>query len=99
MEEFITIANKLGGVSFATLLLIILAGSWKGVWVWGRDFAAAEARYKADLQRVQSESNWWRDLAVRATGIAEVQGHVLRVKENKERAQVDDANRRLLDGT
>lgn len=98
MEEVVALLNKLASASFGVLVALILYGSWKGIWVWGRHLAEADARYKADLRRVQEEVDWWRSLAVKATGIAEVQGHVLRVKENKELAKVDDANKRFLDG-
>ena len=38
MAEAITLARELGAVGFPTLLLLILYGSYKGIWVWGRQF-------------------------------------------------------------
>ena len=96
MEEFLAIANKLSGVSFATLLTLILYGSWKRIWVWGRDLSDAEERFRNDLKRMESEREWWQGIAVKATGIAELQGHVLRAKEQKEQATIDTINQQLL---
>lgn len=97
MDELLTLANKLGGVSFATLLLLILYGSWKHVWMWGRDVDALERRHQADMKSITDDRDWWRNVATRATGIAETQGQLLRVKETKTNREIDDLNRRLIE--
>lgn len=78
MDEILTIANKLGGAGFATLLLIILYGSWKNIWVWSRDVDKLTTNYEKLLAKSEEQSQWWRDVAVKATGIAELQGTVAR---------------------
>lgn len=93
MEEILALANKLGGVSFATLLLFILYGSWKHIWLWGKDVEAAiakeEARVIREKQAIYEDRDFWRNIAIRATGLAEVQGQILRVKET---GKLDDVN-------
>lgn len=95
MDDILTLANKLGGVSFATLLLVILYGSWRHVWVWGRDVAALEAKHEAEKRVLTDDRDWWRNLAVRATGIAETQGQLLRTRGGA--PEVSDRNRRLVE--
>lgn len=54
MEELFTLANKLGGLSFATLLVLILYGSWRDIWRWGKDYRALQAEkdeMEADYER------------------------------------------------
>lgn len=70
------LANKLGGASFATLLLLILWASWKNLWTWSRDVDKVTARYEELLTKERDEKEWWRTIAMRATGIAEMQGSV-----------------------
>lgn len=72
MTEFFALANRLGSAGFATLLLAILYGSWKEIWIWGRDATRIVERYEATLVRERTEKEWWREIAMRATGIAEV---------------------------
>lgn len=74
MEEFLTLVNRLGGASFATLLLLILWGSWKEIWTWNRDVTKLTDRYEKLLAKEREEKEWWRTIAMRATGIAELQG-------------------------
>lgn len=91
--ELFTLINKVGGVSFATLLLIILWGSWRGVWVWGKDKIAAEALLLERIKRADEVADFWRGIAMKATGIAEIQGRVLRVKEEAaSRAALSDGS-------
>jgi hypothetical protein len=92
MEEALTLVNKLGGVSFATLLMVILWGSWKGIWRWGKDFDALEIRLRTERAVILDDRDWWRNIAVRATGLAETQGQLLKVTSH-----VDEINRELLD--
>lgn len=63
MNETVTLldlANKLGGASFATLLILILIGSYKQIWVWGYQ-----------LQRMEQESREWKAMAMQGLGMAE----------------------------
>jgi hypothetical protein len=80
LDDVMLIANKLGGVSFATLLLMILYGSKVRIWRWGSDFTDQAAQAEADKKALRDDRDWWRSIAVRATGLAEAQGeHLLRV--------------------
>ncbi len=74
VDDALAIVNKLGGASFATLLLLILWGSWKEVWTWTREITKLIERYEMLLARERDEKEWWRNIAMRATGIAEMQG-------------------------
>lgn len=78
---------------------LVLWGSWKKVWTWSRDIDAlrdhydvhvAELidRYEKLLVKEQEEKEWWRSIAMRATGIAEVQGAAtaVLVKKTDEKA-------------
>lgn len=100
--DLFTFINKIGGASFATLLIVILWGSWRGIWVWGKDKTAAETALQDRIKRTEEDRDWWRGIAVKATGIAEVQGRVLRVtvasRDDETTQAVDGANKRLLHG-
>ena len=102
-EEVGKIANALGGASFATLLLIILISNYKDIWCWGRDRRALEARHEVDKQEleerftaenklVMDQMVFWRDIALRNTGLLETQTEQLM----QVATQVSSANRRLL---
>jgi hypothetical protein len=97
MEEILSLANKLAGLSFATLLLLILWGSFKRIWVWGRDVTELEVRLVAERKVVSDDRDYWKSLAERVLGLAEMQGQILRVKEGKELTTVSDVNKRLLE--
>lgn len=60
MTEVLDLAQKLGGVGFGALLVVILYGSYKGVWVWGRQLTAMEA-----------SRDFWQSAALKSLGIAE----------------------------
>lgn len=97
MDEILVIINKLGGVSFATLLAIILWGNWKHIWVWGKDvdkaIAEMEARHAKEKEEWREGLDFWRSVGIRATGLAEMQGQILKVKET---GRMDELNKRLL---
>lgn len=84
MEEILALLGKLGASGFIPEILralvitsaAILWGSWKEVWVWNKDVKKLTERYEALLAKEQNEKEWWRTLAMRATGIAEMQGTV-----------------------
>lgn len=42
MSEALALAQKLGSIGFPTLLVLILYGSYKGIWVWGYQLRKAE---------------------------------------------------------
>lgn len=99
--DLFTFLNKIGGASFATLLVIILWGSWRGIWVWGKDKTASETALLERVKRTENDRDWWRDIALRTTGIAEIQGRVLRTtvgRADDSAATVDGVNKRLLHG-
>lgn len=58
--EFLELIQKISGVSFGVLLALILYGSYKGIWVWGRQ-----------LQKSETEAAEWKAMALRAAGLAE----------------------------
>jgi hypothetical protein len=103
-EELAKLANMLGGAGFATLLFIILVGSYKDIWCWSRDRRAIETRDDAEkqelLDRMEAEVRlaneqveFWRHIALRNTGLLETQTEqLLQVA-----SQVGAVNRKLLD--
>lgn len=95
-DALLTLAGKIGTISFPTLLVIIIYFSWKGTWVWGKDKNLLEARLTAEILKIENDRDWWRNIALRATGVLETQGQVLRVKESKELVKIDELNKRLL---
>lgn len=103
-EEMAKLANTLGGAGFATLLFIILVGSYKDVWCWSRDRKAvgerAEAEKKEIVERMEAETHlaqeqadFWRGIALRNTGLLETQTEQLM----QVATQVGAVNRKLLD--
>lgn len=78
MAEAIALAQKLGGVSFATLMVLILLGSYWEVWVWGRqllrereEFDEQKAELEERLRRAEEISNEWKAMTFRVAGLAE----------------------------
>jgi len=103
IDEAAKIANVLGGVSFATLLVIVLVGNKFRIWRWGQDLVELEARHAADkaeyTERAEAEAKllneqivFWRDVALRNTGILETQTEQLMHVAT----QVGAVNRKLL---
>lgn len=103
IEEIGKIANALGGASFATLLFIILVGNYRDIWCWGRDRRALEVKHETDKQEleerytaenklVMDQMVFWRDIALRNTGLLESQTEQLMTVAT----QVSSANRKLL---
>jgi len=104
-DEAAKIANTLGGVSFATLLVIVLIGNKLRIWRWGQDLIDLEARCTTDkadyTERAEAEARllneqivFWRDVALRNTGILETQTEQLMHVAT----QVGAVNRKLLGG-
>ena len=69
MDELLVFANKLSGVGFPTLLVAILYGSYKRVWVWG-----------VELKRTEERELEWRTMALQATGLAETSVNIARTR-------------------
>jgi hypothetical protein len=59
MIELLEIANKLSGLSLASLLTVIIWGSAKDYWCWSRD----RNEFRADRDR-------WQALALENLGLA-----------------------------
>ena len=103
IDEAAKIANTLGGVSFATLLVLVLVGNKFRIWRWGQDLVELEARHVADktdyTERAEAEARllheqivFWRDVALRNTGILESQTEQLMHVAT----QVGAVNKKLL---
>lgn len=56
MTEALELVRELSTVGFPTLLLLILYGSYKGVWVWGRQ-----------LQEKSLECEQWKTAFLRTS--------------------------------
>lgn len=87
MEEIITFANKLGGVSFATLLVIILAGSYFKKWTWYYYLESSEKEkqdqkesYEKRIAALETSNEKWQQVALSATGISETATQILKSK-------------------
>jgi len=103
LDEIAKIANALGGASFATLLFIILVGNYKDVWCWGRVLVELKAthhaekeelreRFEAETHLLSEQVVFWRDIALRNTGLLETQTEQLM----QVATQVGAVNRKLL---
>ena len=71
MNEVIALARDLGGVGFPTLLVLIIFGSFKEYWVWGRQLIELRADYERRLSSAVSEKIKWESIAMKALGLAE----------------------------
>ncbi len=78
MTEAIELAQKLSSVGFPTLLVIMLFGSYFGVWVWGRFHRETVAQYEARLAKAEASAERWQDMALRGAGLAENLGTIAR---------------------
>lgn len=103
IDEAAKIANTLGSLSFATLLVIVILGNKYRIWRWGQDMIDLEARHAAekaeDAERAAAENRllsdqiaFWRDIALRNTGLLETQTEQLMHVAT----QVGAVNRKLL---
>lgn len=59
MNEFTEFVNRIGTAGFGTLMALILYGSFKGIWVWGKDY-----------RKLEAECDRWMEIALRNTAIA-----------------------------
>lgn len=71
MIDAFALAQKLGGVSFATLLVFILIGSYYRIWVWGSVVTELRADFEQRILKYEASSERWQAMALRATGLAE----------------------------
>lgn len=78
MPEALALLQKLGGVSFATLLGLILFGSYYDIWVWGKRLREEQAafdemkkEYERRLLHAEEASNEWKAMTFRVAGLAE----------------------------
>jgi len=69
MNEALEFVGKLGSVGFPTLLMLILYGSYKGVWVWGRQLEEKRIeceQWKVAFLRTASHTDKAIDLATKS---------------------------------
>ena len=64
MDEVFTLLEKISSVGFPGLLMLILYGSYKGIWVWGEPCRAA-------IKKAEDATAMWQNMALQATGLAE----------------------------
>lgn len=57
LQDVLDVITKVG---FSGLLVIILYGNYKGIWVWG-----------SELDRERKEKETWKDIALRNSGVAQ----------------------------
>lgn len=69
MVEILEFAQKLGGVGLGTLLILILYGSYKGVWVWG-----------SQLRKAEADAMEWKTIAFQASGLAETTANIVKAR-------------------
>lgn len=71
LDEVLTLAQKLSGVSLATLLFFILGGSYMRWWVWGSQLVELKADFEERLRKSEARGDMWQTMTLRATGLAE----------------------------
>jgi hypothetical protein len=71
VSTILDIAQKLSGVSLGTLLLVILWGSYRGIWTWGRDLEAMKQERDVIRAALEADRNDWRRIALQHTGLIE----------------------------
>lgn len=83
MAEILDIAQKLSGAGLATLLFIILFGSYKGIWVWGRQLDEAKLKCSEELREAKDKGAEWQRMALQGVGLAESSVHIAKVRERE----------------
>ncbi len=71
MSEILDLAKGLSNLGFPTLMVIILYGSYRGWWVWGRVNVDMKDDYVDRLLKMETSRDKWQAMALRATGLAE----------------------------
>jgi len=69
--ELVDLAGKLSGVGLATVLILILIGGWKGLWVFGWVQMRERAMLEQQRDQLFKEREEWKTLALRATATAD----------------------------
>lgn len=64
-------AQKLSGLGFGSLAVVIIVGSYYGIWVWGSQMRAREAEYERRLQKAEANAERWQAAYERTIGMAE----------------------------
>lgn len=62
--DIVTWLEKVSRVGFGTLLGLILFGNFAGIWLWGRTHRERMLWYDAQLAKVETEKNEWKDMAL-----------------------------------
>ena len=69
--ELVDLAGKLSGAGLATVLILILIGGWKGLWVFGWVQMRERAMLEQQRDHLFKEREEWKTLALRATATAD----------------------------
>jgi len=69
--ELVDLAGKLSGAGLATVLILILIGGWKGLWVFGWVQMRERAMLEQQRDQLFKEREEWKTLALRATATAD----------------------------
>ncbi len=69
--ELVDLAGKLSGAGLATILILILIGGWKGLWVFGWVQMRERAMLEQQRDQLFKEREEWKTLALRATATAD----------------------------
>jgi hypothetical protein len=70
------ILDALGKYGWPTAILI---GGYFGVWVWGKDYIRLDEAWKLRFQEERTEKEYYRDLAIRGTNVAEGMAKTMKV--------------------
>jgi hypothetical protein len=70
--DLFELASKLSGAGLATLLIFILVGGWKRMWVWGYQLEQLRTDMKEQLLDERAEKQEWKSLALRNLEVAKV---------------------------
>ncbi len=73
MTDLLKVVQELGGfttLSFGTVMVLILYGGYKRIWVWGYQ-----------LDKVQKEADEWKDAALRSSGLAQTSLSIAKDKD------------------
>jgi hypothetical protein len=71
VTQWLELAKTLSAIGFGTLMVLVLIGSYFGIWVWGKDYRqqVAEAKAREDIANARADK--WEAIALRATGVVE----------------------------
>lgn len=66
--QFLEYLSRAGVIVF---LILALVGGYREWWIWGRSYRRHIEALHRDKAALEKEKDAWRDLALRASGIAE----------------------------